>query len=60
MCSHLWKVAQDMVIPCRIDQGAGSPLMLAGEQSVSLTPVKEEVPSTDESISIDDSMEEDQ
>ena len=66
MCSHLWKVAQDTVIPCRIPDplipgtGADSPSMLAGEQSVSLTPVKEEVPSTDESISIDDNMEEDQ
>ena len=70
MCSHLWKVAQDMVIPCRIPDplipgtGADSPSMLAGEQLVSETPsnaqVKSELESTDESICIDDSIDESQ
>ena len=59
-----------MVIPCRIPDplipgtGADSPSMLAGEQLVPETPsnaqVKSELESTDESISIDDSIDESQ
>ena len=59
-----------MVIPCRMPDpmipgtGADSPSMIAGEQLVPETPsnaqVKSELESTDESICIDDSIDESQ